>query len=98
MYMKDFWNPQRVEDRAKSMRAEAEADKRIADIRIQFAVTLEDIANAWEKDRVKETKGEDEPQSWLMWGSKVKCPYCGAVQDTSTNECHKCGKRCVHIR
>ena len=89
--MKDFWNPQRVEDRAKSMRSEAEADKRIADMRIQFAVTLEDIANAWAKDY--KTGDVTEPvQPWLMWGNKVKCPYCGKVQEFRSHYCPECGK------
>lgn len=89
--MKDFWNPQRVEDRAKSMCSEAEADKRIADIRIQFAVTLEDIANAWAKDQ-KTGDATELPQPWLLWGNKVKCPRCGAVKSERTRFCPECGK------
>lgn len=85
--MKDFWNPQRVEDRAKDMRGAAEADKKMADMRIMFAVTLEDIAAAWEKGNEI-----DRPEPWLLWGNKYKCPRCGAVKSEKTHFCPECGK------
>lgn len=88
--MKDFWNPQRVEDRAKSMRSEAEADKRIADIRIQFAVTLEDIANAWAKDHKTGDATEPRTAHWIRWGQYLKCSACGHMVEEKADECPEC--------
>ena len=84
--MQEFWNPQRVEDRAKDLREAAEMDRKMADMRIRFAVTLEDISNAWEKDI-------SEPhEHWLPWGNLYKCPSCGATKDDKTHFCPNCGK------
>ena len=90
MGTKDFWNPQRVEDRAKSMRAEADADKRIADMRIMNAVRLEDIALAWEASLQEH---EPETAEWLLWGDKVKCSNCGSVEQRKRNFCAECGRK-----
>lgn len=85
--MIDWTKPNNIRARANAIRSEAEADKRIADMRIQFAVTLEDIAAAWEKGYEA-----DRPEPWLLWGNKFKCPKCGAVKSEKTHFCPECGK------
>lgn len=85
------WNAETIRKRAADVRASAKVDEDRATLRKQFAVTLEDIANAWAKDQ-KTGDATEPPQPWLMWGNKVKCPYCGKVKDYRSHYCPECGK------
>lgn len=82
------WNENTIRQRAAGMRQAAELEREKADMRIQFAVTLEDIAAAWGK---KQTAPET--MTWLIWGNKVKCSECGAVTDKGTAYCPECGRK-----
>lgn len=82
--MTDWTNTENIKSRAADMRRAAETDRQIADMRIQFAVLLEDIANALDKTGT---------MTWLSWGEKVKCSECGAVASKKTPYCAECGRK-----
>lgn len=81
------WNAETIRKRAADVRASAKVDEDRATLRKQFAVTLEDIAAAWEKGNEA-----DRLEPWLLWGNKYKCPRCGAVKAEKTHFCPECGK------
>lgn len=74
------WTQKTILERAAGMRKAAEIEKEKADLRIQFAILLEEIARAW-----PENSGH-----WIRWGQYFKCSRCGHLSEEQTDTCPEC--------
>lgn len=74
------WNRERILERAAGMREAAHTEQMLADLRIQHAILLEEIARAW-----PENSGH-----WIRWGQYYKCSRCGHMAEEQADTCPEC--------
>mgnify|MGYP002853032203 CR=1 FL=1 len=78
-----MWSPEKIYNTIERVNLGIKKDKERTDLEERVVLMLTEIAHDWE--------GAD-PEPWLNWGNKFKCPSCGATKDEKTHFCPECGK------